>query len=111
MRRFASYEEFWPFYLSQHLNRTCRGLHFFGTLGVIGCAIQGIAVSSWFFLLMPVAGYLFAWIGHFGFEHNRPATFEYPLWSMRGDFRMFRLTLLGKLDAELVRLGLSSSPR
>ncbi len=111
MKRIASYEQFWPFYVSQHLDRTCRRLHFAGTMLVLGFALAGAAVSPWYFAAVPVAGYGFAWAGHFFFEHNRPATFTYPLWSLRGDFRMFALIALGKMDAELARLGLSSVAR
>jgi hypothetical protein len=109
--RLESYEAFWPFYVSQHLDRTCRRLHFAGTTLVIACAAAGALASSWFWAAMPLAGYGFAWAGHFVFEKNRPATFEYPLWSLRADFRMYRFMLLGKMDAEIARLGLSSTPR
>ena len=51
----------------------------------------------------PLAGYGFAWVGHFFFEKNRPATFTYPLWSLRGDFRMFWLTLVGRMGTEIER--------
>ena len=39
-------------------------------------------------LIPLVLGYSFAWIGHFGFEKNKPATFIYPIFSLLGDFRM-----------------------
>jgi hypothetical protein len=99
----SSYEEFWPYYVSEHLGETTRRLHFIGTLLVIACLLAGLLVSRWFLLAMPFAGYGFAWVGHFFFERNRPATFTYPWWSLRGDFRMFRLTLLGRMGAELER--------
>jgi hypothetical protein len=109
MSRYPDYESFWPFYVSQHLNRTCRRLHFAGTSLVLACAVAGALLSSRFWVAMPMAGYGFAWIGHFAFEKNRPATFEYPGWSLRADFRMYRYMLVGKMDAELDRLGLTSS--
>jgi hypothetical protein len=62
-----------------------------------------VLVDPLWLLAAPLAGYGFAWIGHFFFEHNKPATFTYPLWSLRADFRMFRLTLLGRMDRELAR--------
>ncbi len=102
-KRYQNYEDFWPFYVSQHLNATCRNLHFIGTNIVYGLLIAGVLVSPWFFLTAPVAGYGFAWVGHFGFEKNRPATFKYPLWSLRADFRMHRLILLGKMQPEIER--------
>jgi hypothetical protein len=101
--RFRTYEEFWPFYVSQHGNATCRALHFVGTSLVgIFLALAVLASPSWFFLA-PVAGYGFAWIGHFFFERNKPATFTYPLWSLRGDFRMYRLMLLRRMQPEIER--------
>ena len=96
--RLASYEEFWPYYVSEHSQpsdaraplRRARRL-------VLVAFAAGVLVSPWWFLAAPFAGYGFAWVGHFFFEKNRPATFTYPLWSLRGDFRMFRLMLLGRM--------------
>jgi hypothetical protein len=101
--RFQTYEDFWPFYVSQHLNPTCRALHFVGTSLVLACAVLAVFDSPRWLLLAPVAGYGFAWAGHFFFEKNRPATFTYPLWSLRGDFRMYRLMLLGRMKPEIER--------
>jgi hypothetical protein len=98
-----TYEEFWPFYVSQHLNAACRNLHFVGTTLVLLVAALAIFDTPSWLWLAPVAGYGFAWAGHFFFEKNRPATFTYPLWSLRGDFRMYRLMLLGKMGPELAR--------
>lgn len=96
--RFKSYEEFWPYYVSEHRDETSRKLHFIGTSLVIA-----MAPNPLLWPLLPVAGYGFAWLGHFKFEKNRPATFKYPLWSLRGDFRMWRKTLLGQMPEELAR--------
>ena len=101
--RYATYEQFWPFYVSQHRNPTNRQLHFVGTALVLACVAAALIVSPVWLVVAPVAGYGFAWVGHFFFEKNRPATFIYPLWSLRGDFRMFRLTLLGRMALELER--------
>ena len=101
--RLASYEEFWPFYVSQHRDPTCRRLHFVGTTLVLASFVAGVLVSPLFFLAAPLAGYGFAWVGHFAFEKNRPATFTYPLWSLRGDFRMYRLMWLGRMEPEVER--------
>ena len=98
-----SYEEFWPYYVSEHLGETTRRLHFFGTFLVIACLVATVLVSPWFLLAAFVAGYGFAWVGHFFFEKNRPATFTYPLWSLRGDFRMFWLMLQGRMGPEVER--------
>lgn len=102
----TTYEEFWPFYVSQHLDPTNRALHFVGTTLVLVFLVAGLLVSPWWWAAMPVAGYGFAWAGHFFFERNRPATFTYPLWSLRADFRMYRFTWLGRMEAEVNRASL-----
>ena len=99
--RLRTYEEFWPYYVAQHRKNSTRWLHFLGTTGVIGCAAAAALVAPGWLLAMPLAGYGFAWLGHFGFEKNRPATFTYPLWALRGDFRMYRLMLLGRMGPEI----------
>jgi hypothetical protein len=101
--RLSSYADFWPFYVSQHLHPANRALHFLGTTLVFACLCAGALVSPWALLATPAAGYGFAWIGHFFVEKNKPATFRYPLWSLRGDFRMYRLMLLGRMRPELER--------
>lgn len=89
--RFASFHEFYPFYLSEHRNRTCRRLHFIGSTLVLCCVAAAIVSrNAWWLAAVPFAGYGFAWVGHFAFEHNRPATFRYPLWSLMGDWVMYR---------------------
>jgi len=102
-KRLTSYEEFWPFYVSQHLKASTRALHFFGSSLVLGTLAAAIFVSPVWLLAAPACGYAPAWVAHFFFERNRPATFTYPLWSLRGDFRMFRLTLLGRMGPEVER--------
>ncbi len=98
MTRYATFREFYPFYLSEHANRTCRRLHFAGSLLVIVIVIAAVASADvrWL-LLAPVAGYGFAWIGHFFFEKNRPATFQHPLYSLAGDWVMFWDVLRGRV--------------
>lgn len=137
--RIQSFEEFWPFYLSQHRNPTSRRLHFAGTsaffstlaastalhpvrfplamAGFAGVLWHGVqseqdgpslkhiaamvaipaSVSPVLFPAGVVAAYAAAWSGHFGVEKNRPATFQYPLWSFLGDLRMWSLMAQGKL--------------
>lgn len=102
-RELNSYEEFWPYYVSEHLGQTTRRLHFAGTGLVLAALLAAVFVSPWWLLAAPLFGYGFAWVGHFFFEKNKPATFTYPLWSLRGDFRMFWLTLQGKMGPELER--------
>lgn len=107
-KRVGTYSEFWPFYLSQHLNPVSRSLHFLGTVLALGFVSYAGFFDRRFLLFGLVAGYGPAWIGHFFFEKNRPATFRYPLWSLLSDFRMFGLICRGKLGSEFVRLGLES---
>jgi hypothetical protein len=96
--RFATFREFYPFYLSEHRNPTCRKLHFAGSTLVLVLLAAGIATGNgWYFAAIPLAGYGFAWVGHFGFEKNRPATFKYPAWSLAGDWVMYWQLLTGKL--------------
>jgi len=95
--RYASFEAFYPFYIHQHANRTCRRIHVVGTALVIAAFLAAVAtLNPWWLLAMPLVGYGFAWVGHFFFEKNRPATFKYPLWSLRGDFQLFFETVSGK---------------
>lgn len=97
-RHFASFREFYPFYLGEHANPTCRRLHFVGTSLVIGVIVAAIVRSNPMWLwLAPVAGYGFAWVGHFFFEKNRPATFKHPLYSLIGDWVMYWDMLRGKI--------------
>ena len=87
LQRFA---DFYPFYLSEHRDSRCRRLHFAGsTLGLLCVAAALWWREPWFVLLGLVLGYACAWIGHFGFEHNRPASFKRPLYSFMGDWRMY----------------------
>ena len=101
--KLATFEAFWPYYVSQHMNPACRALHFVGTAVVLACLGATLLVSPLWFLGTVLGGYSFAWVGHFFFEKNTPATFTYPFWSLRADFRMFRLTLLGRMGPELAR--------
>jgi hypothetical protein len=97
-RTYASFAEFYPFYLSQHADRTCRRLHVVGSTLVIALIILALGPGPWWLaLLVPVAGYGFAWVGHFGFEHNKPATFQYPLYSLMGDWLMYWQVMTGKI--------------
>jgi hypothetical protein len=96
--RFASFRDFYPFYLGEHSDRTCRRLHFIGTGLVILTLVYALVTARWSLLwLLPVVGYGFAWIGHFFFEKNKPATFEHPVYSLIGDFVMFRDILVGRI--------------
>jgi len=97
-RSFQSFAEFYPFYLSEHGNRTCRRLHFVGsTLGLV-CLALLVATRNWWWLPTGlVLGYAFAWIGHFGFEKNKPASFKRPLYSFMGDWVMYKDIWTGRI--------------
>jgi hypothetical protein len=103
--RYASFIEFWPYYLSEHRLKKSRALHYFGTVASNLLLIYFVVNQNWVSLpLVLVAGYGPAWIGHFFVEKNRPATFTYPWWSLVGDYKMFYLAATGQLRAELSRL-------
>ena len=95
---YGSFREFYPFYLSEHADRTCRRLHVVGSLLVLAClAMALLSRNAWWLAGALVAGYGFAWVGHFFFEHNRPATFRHPIYSLIGDWAMFRDVLTGRI--------------
>lgn len=105
--QYETLEEFWPFYLEEHSDPVNRRLHIIGTtLGVVwavGCLLTG----RWRWIpLAFVPGYAFAWVGHFRFQKNRPATFKYPGKSLAGDFVMWSHAVKGTLDRELNRFGI-----
>lgn len=96
--RFTSFAEFYPYYLSEHENLTCRRLHFVGSTLILMLVAYTLFTGQWVLLwLLPVLGYGFAWAGHFFFEHNKPATFSYPFYSLMGDWVMFKDMLVGKI--------------
>ena len=97
---YKTFSDFYPFYLREHANLTCRKLHFIGTCGVIALLLLFFFTGNLVILAaLPVIGYGFAWAGHILFEKNRPATFKYPFFSLLGDFRMFWDILTGKVSA------------
>lgn len=101
-KTYKSLKEFYPFYLSEHTDQTCRTLHFIGTGLVIFSFLMFwytvfTGQVNWTYLwIIPLLGYGFAWVGHFFFEKNKPATFQYPGYSLASDFIMFKDLLVGK---------------
>ncbi|MEW6735480.1 MAG: DUF962 domain-containing protein [Acidobacteriota bacterium] len=103
--RFQSFEEFWPFYIREHSLSTTRVLHFIGTTcGLIAIMLLVMTAQWWWLPIALVISYGFAWFSHFFIEKNRPATFTYPLYSLRADFRMYGLMWRGQMGAEIARL-------
>ncbi len=97
-RPMTSLREFYPYYLGEHRDGTCRLLHFVGTWLALGVLVYALTLGpAWMLLIAPVPGYAFAWVGHFVFEENRPATFQYPLWSFTCDWLMWSEILRGKI--------------
>ncbi|GIZ13513.1 Mpo1-like protein [Pseudomonas sp. NCCP-436] len=97
-KRYQSFAEFYPYYLQEHSNPVCRRLHYVGSLLVLVILAYALYSGQWFWLLaLPVVGYGFAWIGHFVFEKNRPATFQYPLYSLMGDWVMLKDAFTGRI--------------
>jgi hypothetical protein len=101
-RRYKSLDEFWPYYVGEHSRRLTRIFHFIGNTNLF----------IWLFMAMlrrrpryviwgVISSYIFAWIGHFYVERNRPATFEYPVLSALADMRMYGLMLRGEMRAEV----------
>jgi hypothetical protein len=98
MSRFHSFKEFYPFYLSQHTDPTCRRLHVLGSVLVLLALAAVVLSGQWAWLaLVPLIGYGFAWVGHYVFEKNRPATFSHPVYSFMGDWVMLWQALTGKV--------------
>lgn len=96
--KFKSFREFYPYYLAEHQNLTCRRLHFVGSALILLLIAYSLVTNHLALLwLLPVLGYGFAWAGHFFFEHNKPATFTYPFYSLLGDWVMFKDMLLGNI--------------
>ena len=97
-KAFKSFAEFYPFYLSEHNNLTCRRLHFAGcSLSLLCLAAVLVTRNPWWLLAGLLVGYGFAWVGHFGFEKNKPASFKRPLYSFMGDWAMYQDIWLGKV--------------
>lgn len=89
-KKFSSLQEFYPYYLTEHSKQSTRLLHFIGTsLLFVIIAFAFVSRKFWILALLPIAGYGFAWLGHFVFEKNKPATFQYPLYSLASDFIMY----------------------
>lgn len=106
MPRFTSFRQFWPYYLQEHARAGTRAMHYAGTTLVVALILLLMISGRWaLLLLLPVAGYGFAWAGHLLIERNRPATFTYPLWSLRADFVMWYRFVAGFTPRDLAQAG------
>ena len=109
--RIQTFEEFFPYYLGQHSLPATRALHYIGTTLFLASLVAFVVTLQWPYLLFAlVIGYFFAWIGHFFIEHNRPATFSYPLWSFVSDLKMYFLFVSGQLGRHLEAAGVGVVP-
>ena len=107
IEKFDSFKSFYPYYLNEHRNEWCRRFHFIGTTVVLALPLTALYHGLPILLLfIPIAGYGFAWAGHFFFEKNTPATFQYPLWSLRADFKMYFELLSGKISMDSKKDGI-----
>jgi hypothetical protein len=103
-QRIETWEEFWPFYVREHNHPVCRVLHFVGSTLVLALLGWVLYSQQWLYLIaLPFVGYGFAWVGHFGIEKNRPASFSYPLWSFMADWKMWAYMLVGRMGGEVQR--------
>lgn len=99
MAGFDSFRDFYPYYLGEHADVRCRRLHFAGSWVVLFALAMLLFTGRWWWLLLAlVGGYGFAWVGHFVFEKNRPATFRHPVYSLMGDWAMFWDILRGRVS-------------
>jgi len=108
MREYQSFEAFWPYYLQEHSRPATRAWHYVGTSCAIALLIITLVTQTWW--LLPAAficGYFFAWVSHGTIERNKPATFTYPLWSLRADFVMLWCFLTGRMSRELKKAGIA----
>jgi len=108
MSRFTSFQQFYPYYLQEHADAHCRLMHYIGSSLVLLVLVFVLLTGAWLWLLsLPVIGYGFAWFGHMVFEHNKPATFQYPWYSLAADWVMYKDFLTGQLPAKLAQAGIS----
>ena len=101
---FRSFNEFWPHYLREHARPATRAVHILGTWVAALVLMFGLLAGPWWLVLLaPMIGYGCAWVSHLLIEHNRPATFSYPAWSLRGDLRLAWLAATRRLGTEIRR--------
>lgn len=103
--KYKTFQEFWPFYLTEHTHPMNRQMHFIGTTLALLTLTLGLSVGpTWLAWCSPIFGYFFAWIGHFKIQKNKPATFQYPFYSLMGDFKLYFYTILGRVESEYQKI-------
>ena len=107
----ASYEEFWPFYLGEHSKPATRAFHYAGVVGFFAAVLYAEGSGNWWalFATLPVL-YALAWFSHFVIEHNKPATFTYPAWSLVSDFKMFACAVTDRIGSEMEKYQIRPRP-
>ena len=101
-KKYKTFWDFYPYYLTEHSDPICRSTHYIGTTLLFAVVFSAIYFSNAKILfLLPVVGYGFAWLGHFVFEKNRPATFQYPFYSLASDFVMYFHFLTGQITQKV----------
>src|SRR5215210_81493 len=98
-----SFDEFWPYYVRAHSKARTRMLHAIGSVSAVVLFGAAFATNLWLLLAVPVIGYSFAWYAHFFVEHNKPATFGHPFYSLAADYRMLFLMMAGRMDVEVAK--------
>jgi hypothetical protein len=101
MPQLNSFAEFWPYYVRAHSRTPTRILHAIGSIAALACVAFAITTDAWLFLAAPVIGYSFAWYAHFFVEHNKPATFGHPFWSLAADYVMLFKMLTGRMGEDV----------
>ena len=103
MSDIRTFTDFWPYYVRAHQRPRTRILHAIGSILALACIVSAFIVSRWFLLAAPLIGYSFAWYAHFFVEHNKPATFGHPFYSLAADYVMLWKMLTGRMAAEVAR--------
>lgn len=98
-----SFAEFWPYYIRAHSRPRTRQLHATGSVLAVVLFGLAFAINLWILVLVPIVGYSFAWYAHFFVEHNKPATFGHPFYSLAADYRMLFLMMAGRMDEEVTK--------
>jgi hypothetical protein len=104
-QRFRTFDEFWPHFVRIHAKKATRLVHFAGTTAAVVCITGGVVLRKpLLFAIAAAAGYGPAWAAHSFIEKNRPASFDYPLWSLQAGLLMWTMILTGTMDAEVERV-------